>query len=837
MPRSINTTSTGSGARIGLDQYTGLDLLLARIARFFIRRRHLGVALQVVIAVLCIWAISTLRLRDDPNAWPPASDPLVQLNQKIMGIFGGGNSVSIEVKANNGTIYTPENLKTIKDITDALYLVRGCIPFAVRSLSTLSSERYSIEDKGKPDESFLITPIMPQYVTTVAQARNVQSWAMSNPMINGVLVSKDGKAALILADFRSEIPAHAQVETQITDPVAIYQAITEILKRHERPGITLRGAGTPIIVGWVNSIGLWYIAAAFLFFLAVIAAILWYAFRTYSGVFLPLRVAVLGVLMGFGFYRVFCGNTLYSAAALLAPFIIVAAGACHSIQFLTRFYYEEYPQRRNVEDAIVSTFVSRLRPMLVSLLCDIIPFAVMAAVPFENVRSLGIVAVFGLASLTIDEFALMIPALSSITLHELEGINQREAARSTERMDSMLALAMRRTLDSRTIVASLLGVCLLLTAFSTWIITRATFGQDNTYAIHNYLTRSWKHSDIFLMEREIVSRFHGIYPMMVLVEPHTPGTKVLEQPAVMRGIDQLATFLGDQKDVGSVANLGFLVKLNNSFIHEESNEFLTVPNAPYEIGQILHDTSERSPNVYAWLMAYDYTSAVVIGYLDSTRPETVERIMTATRDKAKQIFAGLPVNVSVAGGSIGVASAFNHNVAYWLFAGGLLGLVGTFILAVVCIRSIALSLILLIPLLIGMVISVAIMYLAGIELNSNAISALAIASGIGIDSEVYLLFRVREEFAKLGDFREALVQGYVKIRRALLVSNGALILGCWALIPVPLYIGYVGFGMGLVLLFCFVMSAVLSPILWWWFGEQVVVGDQFSADVERRASA
>jgi predicted RND superfamily exporter protein len=136
-----------------------------------------------------------------------------------------------------------------------------------------------------------------------------------------------------------------------------------------------------------------------------------------------------------------------------------------------------------------------------------------------------------------------------------------------------------------------------------------------------------------------------------------------------------------------------------------------------------------------------------------------------------------------------------------------------------------------------MVISVAIMYLVGIELNSNAISALAIASGIGIDSEVYLLFRVREEFAKVGNFREALVQGYVKIRRALLVSNGALILGCWALIPVPLYIGYVGFGMGLVLLFSFVMSAILSPILWWWFGEQVVVGNQDSMRVESRASA
>jgi len=819
------------------EKYAGVDLLLARLARFFIRRRHLGIILQVTIAGLCLWAISGLRLRDDPNAWPPPNDPLVKLNQKIMDVYGGGNSVSIEVKANEGTIYTPENLRTIKEVTDALYLVKGCIPFAVRSLSTLSSERYSILDKGKDDESFLITPIMPQYPKTAADAHDIQEWTTDNPLLNGVLVSKDGKAALILADFRSHLPPHAQVQTQITEPVEIYHALTGILHRYQRPGITIRAAGTPLIVGWVNSIGLWYIGGAFIFFIAVIAAILWYAFRTISGVLLPLRVAVLGVLMGFGLYRLCFGNTLLSAAALLAPFIIVAAGACHSVQFLTRFYYEEYPRWGNVETAIVSTFVSRLRPMLVSLLCDLIPFAIMAVIPFENVRSLGIVAFLGLASLTVDEFALMIPALSSVTMTELEGMNRREAGRRDERTDNLLASALGKVLDSKGIIAALLAGCLILTAGSAWIVSKASFGQDNTYAIHNYLTHSWRHSDIYLMEREIVSRFHGVYPMMILISPTKPGDKILEQPKVMEGIDQLATFLSQQPHVGSVANLGFLVKLNNSFIHEESDSYLTVPGTSYEIGQILHDTANRSPGVYSWLMTNDYSSAVIIGYLDSTSADTVEQIMQASTREADKVFSGLPAQVSVAGGTIGIASAFNRNVGYWLIVGGVLGLLGTFVLAMLCIRSVALSLILLIPLVIAMVISLAVMYLAGIELNSNAISALAIASGIGIDSEVYLLFRVREEFARIGSFRESLIQGYVKIRRALLVSNGALILGCWALIPVPLYIGYVGFGMGLVLLLSFVMSAMLSPILWWWFGERVVLGGEEHIGVESRAIA
>lgn len=106
------------------------------------------------------------------------------------------------------------------------------------------------------------------------------------------------------------------------------------------------------------------------------------------------------------------------------------------------------------------------------------------------------------------------------------------------------------------------------------------------------------------------------------------------------------------------------------------------------------------------------------------------------------------------------------------------------------------------------------MYLLGIELNSNASTALAIASGVGIDSEMYLLYRVREELRTNNNFQEALITGFVKVRKALIYSNFALILGLWAVIPVPLYVGYVGFGMGLVLLICFLLSFFITPFIW-----------------------
>ena len=802
--------------------YTGLDLRLANLAKFLIRHRRSAMVLQVLIFAACILATLSLRLHDDPNAWPPRSDRFVQLNDRITQHFGGGNSVSIEISVDNGTVFTLQNLHTIKDVTDAIYAIHGVIPYTVRSLSALEAKRFDLENKGTPDETLVMAPLMPDYPRTEDEVRKIDAAAMDNPLVAGVLVSKDKKSALILADFRSG-PVGGRLET--TEPVAIYKAINQILLQYKRPGIELRAAGTPIIIGWVNSYGLRYVAAAFAFFILIIAVILWYGFRRLSGVLLPLRVSLLGALMGFGLYRLFFGPVLYSASALLAPFIVVAAGACHSVQFLSRFFYEEYPRLGDSEQAIISTFVSRLRPMLVSLLCDVVPFAIMAIIPFENIRALGLVTGLGLISLTIDEFVLMIPALSAVAIRELQNPHVTVQEKGPGRLDIWLERVARRIIDRPSIGIGIIAVSVILTAFLGRSIVNAPVGQDNTYAIHNYLTRSWTRNPIYLMEREISARFGGVYTMTILVNGLDPHGKALENPKVLSALDQLAIFMRQQPSIGYVADVGFYIKTSREFVHSLDHSFFAIPDNRREIGEQLEAYTAVTPGGYDWLFDQSYNSAVIEAYASSTAPEKVRQLIKATQQEADRLFKGLPVEVGVAGGTVGIAEAFNRNIGYWLVMGALLGFLGTFLLSIPFIRSIALPALLIIPLALGTIAALGVMILCGIQLNSNATAALAIASGVGIDSEVYLLYRVREEYARLGDFKEALIQGFVKIRRALMVSNGALIFGCWVLSPIPLYVGYVGFGMGLVLAFCFVLSGVLSPILWSWFGKRAIVGD------------
>src|SRR5271156_3120848 len=229
---------SGAGQQGSTITYTGMDARLANLARFLIRHRKGALVLQIVVFLACLWAIAGMRLYDDPNAWPPKNDPYVQLNRKISEHFGGGNSVSIEFSVKDGTIFTPENLKTIKDVNDALYDITGVIPYAVRSIAALEAKHFSFLGAGTPDEEMVIAPLMPEYPHSEKQVKDVEEGATTNPMVYGTLVSKDKKSALILADFRSEARPGSKLAT--TEPVAIYKSITATLKANERVGITLR---------------------------------------------------------------------------------------------------------------------------------------------------------------------------------------------------------------------------------------------------------------------------------------------------------------------------------------------------------------------------------------------------------------------------------------------------------------------------------------------------------------------------------------------------------------------------------------------------------------------
>src|ERR1700683_1075902 len=197
----------------------------------------------------------------------------------------------------------------------------------------------------------------------------------------------------------------------------------------------------------------------------------------------------------------------------------------------------------------------------------------------------------------------MIPALSYVKLVELEQIGGRahKASGNAKRLDSSLANAIRKILDSPRMSVALVLTCVVFTRVGFERYVRIPIGQNNTYAIHNYLTRSWLRSPIFAMEKGIVDRFGGVYPMTVYVSPKPGAGRILEDPAVLQAIDRLALFLRKQPGIGNVADVAYPIKLSNSFVHGEDDRYFIIPDTKAELGMEVLDLADRAPGAYLWL--------------------------------------------------------------------------------------------------------------------------------------------------------------------------------------------------------------------------------------------
>jgi predicted RND superfamily exporter protein len=780
------------------------------IEKFCDKLHNHRIKLLILISILTVffgWRCFSFRLFDEPNAWPPKKDPNVVVNNLLQQLFGGANLVTVQVSVKDGNILNPETLTKIKRITDKISLIWGNIPYNLSSIAAIRV-RYL-----KGAEDYLDnTPLMETVPTTPEEMEKLKYGIEHNPTILGSLVSPDFKSTIITADFRTTQPEVTAFELPLTDPVKIYKEIKKIIDPENDKNHTVRAVGTPVIIGWVNSDGLPYIMYAFIVFFVALGIIMRFTLRGKRAIFLSLTLSFISIIWAFGLFNILFGTILYSSSAFIAPFIIVAATACHCVQFFRRFLDEECVKEPDVRLAVKNTVSALSRPIFVALITDWSAFVVLAFVPFDNVSVLGKVTALGFASMYALLYLFVIPLLFCITSRpttlKYQVVDDTKVS-GGEKFTRWLvsALVYHKTTQWATLIV--VGLLLLV---SLVMIPRMDVGQDNSYAIHNCMTQSQNRNSIFLMEQEFKKRFKGIYPLSILIK--TKEEHGLLNPEVLKKIDAFAAHMEKFPEVAGSMSLPVYFKLMHRFLNAEDPAYWVVPNTKEDISFYLEQYVSAEPGGFDGVINYEGNLCPLYIFVGDTSHATVRKIYKAAKDYAESTFNNDEVRAVVGGGSIGIAMAFNENIRKWLIITTFLAALVTLIEVVLMLRSVMAGLLLLLPLLIGTVFWLLIVHIFGFEINSNTTTSMAIATGIGVDAEVYLLYRFREEFARLKDFRKALVEAFTRIRKGLIYSHLSLIFGLWTLIPIPLYIGYMGFLMGLIILTCFVSSFFLSPVIW-----------------------
>ncbi|HEY3498777.1 MAG TPA: MMPL family transporter [Polyangiaceae bacterium] len=698
--------------------------------------RPKAVIIAVAFVTLALgFFIGKIKLLLDVDDQLPTGHHHVVVGKRIEKLFGGKYTTIVGVYPESGTVYTPKILGKVKRITDALEKVPGVKPGSVLSLT---SPR--VKDVKSTDDALEVSPLVGDKLPeTPEEITEFRKRVDRNKVVTSLLVSDDGKATGIIVDFDDFEKAGAAK--------GLFPLLDGILEKEREAGVEIRTAGAPSILYWL----LQYtrrVAALFVLALAMIGYLHYRAFRTLQGMIVPLVTALMGVVWALGMMGLI--RAPMDPWNIMTPILLLAIGAGHSVQILKR-YYEEYNRARREQPGLTAQEHNRIAVieattkvgavMLAAGSIASLSFASLAAFGLPSIKNFGLCTAFGIVAALAVEMTF-IPAVRMLMSPPNERQTERE--QHQELFDPLLEKLAKMVREKRerpilwvfvaVIVVSAIGVFRLQAGNSLG----AQFFESNAPV------RGFRLAD---------SRMAGTRVIQVLVE----GTQqdVIKDPKVLRAMDKLSVVIARQPlPVGKVVSIVDVLKQMSRVINND-DKAADIPDSPEAVAQfLLLYSMSGDENDLARLVDQDFRNAVITAYIRTDDFRMMKDMTDSIQAEADKLFAGLPVKASV-GGGVTNAIALNERMV----EGKTINLVQISLLVVVItsilLRSFAGGLLVLLPLATSALVNLGLMGFSGILLSMGTAAISAMAVGIGADYAVYFLFRVREEFQRSGDLREA----------------------------------------------------------------------------------
>ena len=722
-------------------------------ARWIVARRFVVVGAVALVTAFLASRLVSLKVDSNPDLWAPQRHAYVETTNRLEELFGGRNLTVIGVLPKQGDVYQPKVLTKIKRIQDQLEL----LPHAVRHNILSLAARKVKHVKGGPD-GMEVRPMMETVPRTAEEIERLKAAVASMPIYVNALVSPDGKAAAVVADFKQN--------EELANFIALNHDLHEIVDRERDADVDIHLGGITII-GEAADVQFTKMPIFFGAALVIILLVQYWSFRSLQGMLLPMLTGLLSVVWSLGLMGLL--GVHLDPLNTTTPILVLAVAAGHAIQILKR-YYEEYgrlrasglaPREANRE-AVIESMVRVGPVMIVAGLIAVITFLSLAGTGIPMVQHFGIFAGCGVLATMIIEMTV-IPAVRSM----LRPPKEAEAAR--ERKPGVLDRFLTRVADN--LVG---GRAPVVVAGGLMVLALIGFGVTRLRIDNNFKLYFRPDSAVRTDDRVLNDTFGGTNSIQFLVQ--TPEADGIKDPRVLRGMERLQAFLETQPDVGKTQSMVDLIKRMNQAMHGDDPAYYAIPESQELVAQYLFVYSlSGDPQDFDSLVDNDYRRATVWTYVKNDSTTNADVIARRARAIIDEHF---PPGVSVQmGGSLPQLIALNDVIVDDKLRNMAQMAVVVFGLGAVMLRSLVGGLFVVTPLFAVMLANFGLMGWLGTPLDISAMTTAAMAIGIGADYEIYLLFRFREELARTGSVLAATRSSMLTSGKAILLVAISIIAG------------------------------------------------------------
>ena len=806
-----------------------------RLSSFVVFRPWWTLLLLALLVAPFAYFVATRVSREDNSSriWFPGRDMQYAYYDHFRSEFESDELVTVGIEAPAG-IFRPEILRIVEAIESEL----SAIPDVeeVRSLLSMDHVR-GVKTTGPDGESayeLLIRPVVPPPEEwTEENLRASEARALSDENLVRNAISADGTFAAVFGriiatddmEIKKEIvrkskEALGRIERTFAAQGVVFSESTNPFfdprkEEFDRAPVRLYLAGTPIFDYEFDRLSRSDQVVITALTLGVIFLALLLLFRSALVSILPILVMSCCLCIAWGGYLAL-GGTMNMLLGMSGP-VLIAACVGESVHVIASYYHFRQPGGSR-QEALIAALHEIQWPCFFTAFTTAIGFASFAWAYVPPMQAFGACAAVGalfsyifavtaipaaISTLDDTERALTEAAkgslLARLALRPLRWLLKDPSEETISRLNRgpvvrMLDWLARFAVRRRNALAVSMVICFAVTI---WGVSRLRVESNNLEFLPN------THYVRYAME-SMQQRLGGLSSIELVIEGEPGGAT---DPAVLARVDAFVRQMKSSEHVTNVISHTTYLKQIHKAMNGDDPAFFRLPESRELVAQYLLLAELSGASDLDHFFNYDYSairltvrsdqtqSSVFRQLLEDTHaamarhlPDTTRIDVAGIRDdyEGDDPIAALSQIVEERGssatymitGMIPLYGSLNRLFVEELLFSFFQAFLEIYLCMVLLTRSIKMGAIAMLPNLLPIFVTGAVMGLSGWRLDPATILIASIALGIAVDDTVHYVSHFPERFAEAGrDYGRAIWNTHVTIGRALVATSIVLVLG------------------------------------------------------------
>ncbi len=640
---------------------------------------------------------------------------------------------------------------------------------------------------------------------------------LNSPVFRNFVISEDGKTTGIIVNIKKD-----EVLSKLKDKKAIENYKEKLKKQNHQNIIEIRKiiqnykqdaniflGGIPMIADDMmtfikNDIVVFGVAV-----LLFIIATLWFVFRKLIWIIVPISSCFFSVLIMTGLLGILNWKVTVISSNFIALMLILTMAM--NIHMSTRFLQikKKFPNFNNFE-ILNKTTGKMFWPILYTVLTTICAFLSLVFSEIKPIIDFGWMMTLGLVTSFIITFTLLPTLLNFISENKVELKNQKDSKVTSILGD--IAINKKKIIFSTTIV----------------IIFLSLFGISRLEVENSFINYFNKKTEIYKGMKLIDDKLGGTTPLDVIVkfgeteksndsdeddfEDWGDDEQNVEKYWFTRDkidkIDKIHDYLDSLPAVGKVLSFASIIEVATQLNNNK-------PLGTLEMGVLYTKIPEtiKKEIIDPYISIKDNEARISLRVKDSLpdlrRNDLINQINFDLKNKLNLKEEEFKL--------AGVLILFN-NLLQSLFKSQILTLgfvmIGIFTMFLILFRNLKISILGVVPNFIAAFFILGIIGIMGIPLDMMTITIAAITIGIAVDNSIHYIYRFKEEYAELKDYKKTIKLCHSTVGVAILNTSITIVFG-FSILVFSNFIPTIYFGVftGIAMLLAMISVLTLLPSL------------------------